>query len=54
MLCLPDILSEALDAFYMEHRRCGEVDTGVEDGRVWMTCDGCGASLFRVIEIALV
>src|SRR5215472_1970869 len=38
-----------LDAFYLEHRRCGELDTGVEDGRVWMTCDGCGAVLSRLL-----
>ncbi len=35
----------ALDAFYLEHRRCGELDTGVEDGRVWMRWDSCGASI---------
>ena len=38
-------LWDALDAFLQEHRRCGELDTGVENGRVWMTCDGCGAAL---------
>jgi hypothetical protein len=37
---------DALYAFYLEHRRCGELDGGVEDGRVWMTCD-CGAGLRR-------
>jgi len=31
-----------LDAFYLEHRRCGEL----EDERVWMTCE-CGALLVR-------
>ena len=34
----------ALDAFLQEHRHCGELDAGVEDLRVWMTCD-CGAGL---------
>ena len=34
--------STALDAFYLEHRRCGELDAGVKDDRVWMTCT-CGA-----------
>jgi len=28
----------ALNAFYQEHRRCGELDGGVESDRVWMTC----------------
>ena len=37
---------DALYAFYLEHRRCGELDGGVEHGRVWMTCD-CGAGLCR-------
>jgi len=23
---------DKLDAFFLEHRRCGELDTGVEDG----------------------
>jgi hypothetical protein len=34
----------ALDAFYLEHRRCGEPGRGVEDDRVWMTCT-CGATI---------
>jgi hypothetical protein len=32
-----------LDAFYMDHRRCGELDAGVEGEVVWIACD-CGAS----------
>jgi hypothetical protein len=39
-----DELVDALDAFLQEHRRCGEMDGGVDDGRVWMTCE-CGAGL---------
>jgi hypothetical protein len=27
-------LIDDLDAFYLEHRRCGELDTGIEDGPV--------------------
>ena len=42
----------ALDAFYLEHRRCGELDTDVEAGRVWMTCDGCGAVFARHSTLA--
>ncbi len=40
------MLLEDLDAFFQEHRRCGELDGGVEDGRVWMTCE-YGAGLLR-------
>lgn len=36
-------MMDALDAFFQEHRRCGVLDGGVEDGRVWMTCYKCGA-----------
>jgi hypothetical protein len=38
-------LFDALYAF-QEHRRCGELDGGVEADRVWMTCT-CGASINR-------
>ena len=38
----------ALYAFYLEHRRCGDLDSGVEGDRVWMTCS-CGAVLVRVV-----
>jgi hypothetical protein len=33
-----------LDAFLQEHRRCGELNGGVQHDRVWMTCE-CGAML---------
>jgi hypothetical protein len=35
-----------LDVFYTEHRRCGELEAGVEGPVVWITCD-CGASVAR-------
>jgi hypothetical protein len=41
-------LLDDLDAFYLEHRRCGRLDSGVENERVWMTCE-CGARLFRAV-----
>ena len=31
-----------LDAFFQEHERCGDLDSGLDDDRVWMTCT-CGA-----------
>jgi hypothetical protein len=39
-------LFDALQAFYQEHRRCGDLDGGVEGDRVWMTCT-CGAAIGR-------
>jgi len=41
-------LYDDLDAFYLEHRRCGRLDAGVENGQVWMTCE-CGALSSRTI-----
>jgi hypothetical protein len=34
----------ALLAFFEEHRRCGELDGGVEGEMLWMTCE-CGADI---------
>jgi len=45
---MPELLA-ALDAFLQEHRRCGELDGGVEDGRVWMACD-CGAGIVHAVQ----
>jgi hypothetical protein len=42
------LLLSALDAFYLEHRRCDELDGGVEGDRIWMTCS-CGAALVPVV-----
>lgn len=33
----------ALYAFYLEHRRCGELESEVEGDRVWMVYT-CGAA----------
>jgi hypothetical protein len=40
------LLLRELQAFYGEHEYCGELDTGVEGDRVWMTCT-CGAVINR-------
>jgi hypothetical protein len=37
----------ALEAFFGEHRRCGELDAGAEDGRVWATCCECRAMIVQ-------
>ena len=39
-------LFDALWAFYQEHEYYGELDTGAEGDRVWMTCT-CGAVMNR-------
>jgi hypothetical protein len=39
-------------AFIREYEYCGELDTGVEDDRVWMTCT-CGAALVRPVPFGL-
>lgn len=45
---MPDVLT-ALEALLQEHRRCGELDGGLESGRVWMACD-CGADIVHPVE----
>jgi hypothetical protein len=32
------VLTE-LDAFYLDHRRCGELEAGVEGPTVWFDCE---------------
>ena len=44
-----DFLGAALEAFIREHEYCGELDSGLEDDRVWMTCT-CGAVFNRALE----
>jgi hypothetical protein len=48
---MPELLA-ALDAFLQEHRRCGELDGGVDDEVVWMSCV-CGARIgHSIAEVA--
>jgi hypothetical protein len=42
---MPELLG-AFHAFVQEHRRYGDLESGVEGERVWMTC-GCGAGRIR-------
>jgi hypothetical protein len=37
------------DAFFLEHRLCGELRAGVDGLIVWIVCD-CGARMARVDE----
>ncbi len=36
--------------FIREHEYCGELDTGVDADRVWMTCT-CGAVISRTLSL---
>ena len=47
---MPELIA-ALDAFVQEHRRCGELDGGVDDGRVWIACD-CGGGIAHPVRPA--
>ena len=42
-------ISAALEAFILEHEYCGELDSDVEEHRVWMTCT-CGAVINCALE----
>jgi len=42
---VPELLA-ALDAFLQEHRRCGDLDGGVEGEWVRLSCE-CGAAILR-------
>jgi hypothetical protein len=44
-------LGSALEAFIREQEYCGELDTGLEDDRVWMTCT-CGARINLSLDMA--
>ena len=37
---------DTLYALYLEHEHCGELQSAVEDDRVWMACT-CGAVINR-------
>lgn len=42
---MPELIA-ALDASVQEHRRCGELDGGMDDGVAWMSCE-FGARIVR-------
>jgi hypothetical protein len=47
---MPELLA-ALDAFLREHRRCADLEGGVDSERVWMACD-CGACILHPFKPA--
>jgi hypothetical protein len=38
-----------VDALFIEHQRCGDLDAGVDGPVVWIACD-CGASMTRRVD----
>jgi hypothetical protein len=34
-----------LEAFYLDHRLCGELEAGVDEGTVWFDCDLCAPAV---------
>jgi hypothetical protein len=34
-----------LDAFFLEHRLCGDLNGGTADERAWLACIACGARI---------
>jgi hypothetical protein len=42
-------LLTGLDAFSIEHQRCGDLDGGVDGEIVWFACS-CGASMARSVD----
>jgi hypothetical protein len=38
-----------LDAFFTDHRQCGDLDAGVDGPVVWIACD-CGARMARRVD----
>jgi hypothetical protein len=47
---MPDVLN-ALVAFVAEHQRCGDLDGGRDDGKVWIACS-CGAQIVQPASTA--
>ena len=45
-----DRLALDLDAFYLEHRRCGHLDANVDEGAMWFKCE-CGAVIARRVTV---
>jgi hypothetical protein len=39
-----------LDAFFIDHHDCGDLDGGVEWPIVWVACP-CGASMARPMDV---
>jgi hypothetical protein len=38
------------DVFFLEHRRCGDLDDDATAERAWLICLACGARIERAVE----
>ena len=47
---MPDVL-KAFVAFVDEHKRCGDLDGGVDHGNVWLACS-CGAQIVHPVSVS--
>jgi hypothetical protein len=45
---MPDVLTARV-AFVAEHQRCGDLDDGKDNGRVWIECS-CGGLVVQPAE----
>jgi hypothetical protein len=36
-----------LDAFYLEHRKCGELEIDSDEQAIWIECSRCGGRMVR-------
>jgi hypothetical protein len=46
---MADLLLIALEAVVLEHRRCGDLESGVESDQAWIACS-CGAKMSHPIQ----
>ena len=47
---MSDRLLVDFDAFFLEHRLCGDLSGGMDDERVSLACVACGARVERAVE----
>jgi len=47
---MSDWLLLDFDAFFLEHRRCGDLDGSTSTDRAWLVCVACGARIERPVE----
>jgi len=45
-----DRLRRDFDAFFLAHRRCGDLEGGTSNERAWLACVACGARIERPVK----
>ena len=48
---MSDRLLLDFDAFFLEHRPCGDLDGGASNEHAWLACGACGARIERPVEM---